>query len=191
MPNSRAALSVGKRSSVCRMKARYGSTRLGRSGDAGAGSPAWASTRRTVSRCTCSWRAMVPTRQRSALYRRKILALRSAGMTNEMLPSRTGFDHARWPPPHAMAQEALADPWRQRRGTAPAPHGARRREGAGHRGGEFGAGGQWSIQRRRRTTLMRHEVDDAAVEDGGVIRGGVMTGALLPCTILAPLAPTA
>jgi len=85
-----------------------------------------------------------------------------------------------------MAQEALSDPRRQRRGTAPALRGARRCDGAVHRGAVLVGWDQWSIQRRRRPTLMRHEVGDAAVE-----RGGVTTGALPTCTIAPPLAPAA
>ena len=41
---------------------------------------ACSSTLRTVSRCTCSWRAMVPTRHCSAWYRRRICARSSGAM---------------------------------------------------------------------------------------------------------------
>ena len=109
--------------------------------------------------------------------------------------SRDGLDHASRPAPHAVPQEALTNPGRLRRSTAPAPRGARqggrRCEGAGRRGGEFGGGVQWSIRRRRRATLMRHEVDDGDVERGGVIGGGVMAGVLLTHTFAAPLSPAA
>ena len=94
-----------------------------------------------------------------------------------------------------MPQEALTNPRRLRRSTAPAPCDARQRgrrcEGAGRRGGEFGGGVQWSIRRRRRATLMRHEVDDGTVERGGVIGGAVMPGVLLVRTFVAPLSPAA
>ena len=45
-----------------------------------------ASTRRTASRCTCSWRAMVPTRHFSTVCRRRICATRSGAMV--MAPPR-------------------------------------------------------------------------------------------------------
>jgi len=105
--------------------------------------------------------------------------------------SRVGIDHACGPAPHAMAQEALANPRRQRRGAAPALRGERRREGACYCGAMLFGRGQWSSHRRRPPTLMRHEVGDAAVEDGGVISGGVMVYALPRRTLLAPFALTA
>lgn len=88
-----------------------------------------------------------------------------------------------------MAQEALADPRRQWRGAAPASHGA------GDCGAVLVVQGQWSIRHRGRATLMRHEIDDAAVERGGVmagadIAGGVTAGAVIG-RIPPPLAPTA
>jgi hypothetical protein len=85
-----------------------------------------------------------------------------------------------------MAQEALADPGRKRRGTAPAPRDTRRCEGAGHRGGVLVGEGQWSIGRRNQATLMRHEVDDAAVEGGVIDGGGFVTRSF--ATALAPAA---
>ena len=97
--------------------------------------------------------------------------------------SGTGRDHASRPAPHAMAQEVLSNPARQRRATAPAAQHARRRDAAVDGGGEINAEGQWSILGRRRATLMRHEVGDAAVG-----RGGFATGAL---ALAAPSAPAA
>jgi len=47
----------------------------------------------------------------------------------------------------------------------------------------LGGGRQWSIGGRRRGTVMRHEVDDTAVEDGD------FTACQLALT--APLAPAA
>ena len=82
-----------------------------------------------------------------------------------------------------MAQEALANPGPKRRGTAPAPHGARRWEGAAHRGAVLLGWGQWSIHGRRWPTLMRHEVGEAAVERGGLTS--------CPLSLTPPLAPAA
>ena len=66
MAYSRAAVSVGNLVSVARMKGRYASMGLGRSANfdmtGGTACPPAASTRRTVSRCTRSCLAMVPTR---------------------------------------------------------------------------------------------------------------------------------
>jgi hypothetical protein len=101
-----------------------------------------------------------------------------------MPPSRTGFDHASRPAPHAMAHKALAHPRRQCGGTAPtAP--AHRPHAGGVAGARLGllVCGQWSIQRRHRATLMRHEVDDAAAGDGG---GGLVRCAPALTPVLAP-----
>lgn len=100
--------------------------------------------------------------------------------------SGTGLDHASRPAPHAVPQEALADPGRKRRGTAPALRGARRRAGIDRRIGGLVAGRQWSIRRRRRATLMRHEVDAAAVGGSGLDGAGLVTH--LFATALAPAA---
>ena len=104
MACKRAAVSLGKFASVVRMKGRYGSMRLARSGEElgedGTGAPSligWpASTRRTASRCTCNCRAMVPTRHFSTVCRRRIRATRSGAMVMAA-PYR-----------QAVTQEALA-----------------------------------------------------------------------------------
>ena len=115
MACSRAAVSVGYLASVARMNGRYGSIRLGRSGEVCTGAQLPASTRRTASRCTCSCRAMVPTRHFSTVCRRRICATRSGAMV--MAP----------PLRHAVTHEAQT----QRRGlslaaAAAAPTGGER-----------------------------------------------------------------
>ena len=67
MRNSRCmAVRAGNCVSVWRMSGRYGSIAEARRTGPINGKPAWDSTRATVSRCNCSWVAIVPTRQRSA-----------------------------------------------------------------------------------------------------------------------------
>jgi hypothetical protein len=102
--------------------------------------PSPASTRRTVSRCTCNCRAMVPTRHFSTACRRRICATRSGAMV--MAPPWT--HRAR-----AMAQEALAHQAGLRPGTAPASPGRDGGErGGGGRQGHRGGGRHVSAQAR-------------------------------------------
>jgi hypothetical protein len=106
------------------------------------------------------------------------------GDDQDKLPSRMGDDHASRPAPHAVPQEAPANPGRQRATAAAAASGDRRCEGVARRAhlmaGLLGCS-QWSIRGRHRATLMRHEVHGAAAHDGGGIeRSG---------TLAVPLAP--
>ena len=165
MACSRAAVSVGNLASVARMKGRYGSIRLGRSGEVCTGAQLPPSTRRTASRCTCSCRAMVPTRHFSTVCRRRICATRSGAMVMAS-PLR-----------HAVTHEAQT----QRRGlslaaAAAGPTGGQRGE-RGSRGeflrcavrrdvggsvGRYDGGAvvcpchQWSSGHPRSGTLVRH-----------------------------------
>jgi len=77
-----------------------------------------------------------------------------------------------------VSQEALSNPGRKRRGTAPALRGARRRAGIDQRIDVLVNGRQWSIQRRRRATLMRHEVAEVAAERGSLERDGLLLRSL-------------
>ena len=138
--------------------------RLGRKGDGGTACPPAASTRRTVSRCTCSCRAMVPTRHFSAARRRRIRATRSGAMVMAPPWARGA---------RAMAHEALAHPAGQLRRAAPTQPGRGGRGGGGHgpgsnrgggrgvrrfgrRGGVVCPCGQWSRSGHWRATLVRH-----------------------------------
>ena len=160
MAYRRAAVSAGNLPSVSRMKGRYGSIRLGRSGEQCTGALLPASTRRTASRWTCNCRAMIPTRHFSTACRRRICATRSGASV--MAPPR--WHHGA----QAVAQEALAHPKTERRGASAARScklggfGVRHRRGIVRRrvrdddGSVQGPCEQWSIGRGDRTTLVRH-----------------------------------
>ena len=140
--------------------------RLGRSGDVCTGAQLPASTRRTTSRCTCSCRAMVPTRHFSTACIRRICATRSGAMV--MAPDWACRVYAKtW----AMTQEALAHPGGLQPGTARAQPGrgggggrgrggdrggGRRICGLGRRGGVVCPYGQWSRSHPGWATLVRH-----------------------------------
>ena len=145
--------------------------RLGRSGGVCTGAQLPASTRRTTSRCTCSCRAMVPTRHFSTACSRRICATMSGAMV--MAPARVRRAKA-------MAQEALAHPRGLWLGTAPAQPRRRGRGGGDRVGGRAdrwrirglgGPGGvvcaceQWSRRHPGRATLVRHVVLDVTTTD--------------------------
>lgn len=194
MACSRAAVSVGNLASVARMKGRYGSMRLGRSGEVCTGAQLPASTRRTASRCTCSCRAMVPTRHFSTVCRRRICATRSGAMV--IAPPRR----------QAVAHEAQT----QRRGlslaaAAAGPAGGgdgelRRRavrDGVGGRVSKFDGSAvvcpchQWSPGHPRPGTLVRHVMGGVACTIGSITGSAALAPAPGPPCVSDATAPRA
>ena len=157
--------------------------RLGRSGEAGAGWPACASTRCTVSRCTCSWRAMVPTRHFSAVVQAQDLRAQ-IGRDDQRTPSGAGSTT------RAGQREARPwrrKPWRTQGDSAAAQRRQRATIGAGLASDTDARAlvgllkcGQWSIGGRQRGTLMRHEVGGAGVQRGRAAGPVALAAALAP-----------
>ncbi len=104
----RAAVSVGYLTSVCVINGRNGSMPIGQSGvaGAGAGTPLWASTRHTVSRCRCNWRAMVP--------RASVRLRPDAGSARPSSAEWSSAPHGLWS--GARSGQRTAGPWRSKPG---------------------------------------------------------------------------